>query len=87
MHTTLRWSCLCGLTHDGVEWLTLRLVRRLSADEIATHAVGWPRHLIVEVRECAHCGRSVSRMAEAKTPVGTPVKARVGNSDGPRRAP
>jgi hypothetical protein len=42
----------------------LGLVRRLSADEIAPNVVGWPDELIVEVRECGGCGRSLAWVSD-----------------------
>ena len=54
----------CGSGYDVAQWSGLRLVKRLSAEEVAPYVICWPSHAVIEARECARCGRTISHITE-----------------------
>jgi hypothetical protein len=61
MHLSCQSRCSwCGSSYDTAQWPALRLVSRLSAEEVASYVISWPSHAVIEVRVCARCGRTIS---------------------------
>ncbi len=58
-----RW-CACGRHYDATGWAELSLFARLSAEDVASLVTPWPARLVVEVRVCVGCGRTMSRLTE-----------------------
>jgi hypothetical protein len=55
----------CGRAYGPGAWLSLPIVSMLTIDAIAPHVVKWPRGVLIEVRRCAQCARSIARTVEA----------------------
>jgi hypothetical protein len=54
----------CGRSYGPGAWHSLPIVSKLTIDAIAPHVVKWPRGVLIEVRQCAQCARSIARTAE-----------------------
>jgi len=55
---------MCGSSYDAAQWSALHLVNRLSAEEVSRCVISWPSDLVIEVRRCARCGRTMSHVTE-----------------------
>jgi hypothetical protein len=54
----------CARSYELASWHALPLVGILTGDAIAAHVVKWPYGLLIEVRRCARCSRSIARTVE-----------------------
>lgn len=57
-------ACRCGARYAPSQLEALRPVRTLDASEISEHAVGWPEHVVVDVRECAACRATIASLRQ-----------------------
>jgi hypothetical protein len=55
----------CGHAFSAAEWAAMRLLGRLGQGDLAAVVDPWPTHRVVEVRACAGCGGTLSRMRPA----------------------
>ncbi|MDB4940702.1 MAG: hypothetical protein JWP97_236 [Labilithrix sp.] len=58
--------CRCGARYDAASLAALRPLQTLAAAEIAPIAVGWPAHVVVDVRACASCNAPIARLVRAE---------------------
>jgi hypothetical protein len=67
MGPKLRRECACGREYDASHWSTLALATRLGSQELAPLVTSWPARVVVEVRTCTGCGRSMSALMGSNT--------------------
>lgn len=61
MTATRHLTCThCGETHAEAIWHASPLVERLAASDVRRLVSRWPDGLVVEVRSCPSCGRSMA---------------------------
>ncbi len=58
----------CARSYGLRGWLGLPLVGVLTGDAIAAHVVKWPFGMVIEVRRCARCARSIARTVDPPRP-------------------
>jgi hypothetical protein len=51
----------CGHAYSSRTWATLAVVRTLTSRELHAYVSAWEEARVIEVRACAHCGRSLAR--------------------------
>jgi hypothetical protein len=54
----------CARAYGLRAWNALPVVGVLTGDAIAAHVVKWPRGVLIEVRRCTRCARSIARTVE-----------------------
>lgn len=70
----LRRRCTCGRKYDASDWSALALATRLGSQELAPLVTSWPAHVVVEVRTCTRCGRSMSALMGSNAPGFAPLR-------------
>jgi len=56
----------CGSPYDLEGWSRLALVTCVEPSVLQGHVTGWPANVVVEVRRCMRCERTVSRRRPAE---------------------
>jgi hypothetical protein len=68
-HETVRCGG-CGHAHSLSTWHALPKVRTLTGADVHPYVSAWPSGILVEVRPCGACGRSIARTSRALASTG-----------------
>jgi hypothetical protein len=58
----------CAQTYTEAAWRLLDVSERIDAPEVRRLVSNWPEGLIIEVRRCRGCGRTIAAKRPALTP-------------------
>ncbi len=56
----------CGVTYSEAAWQLLPLSARLEGAEVRRVLSPWPDGLLIEVRQCSACGRTIAAKRHGK---------------------
>ncbi len=51
----------CGRAYSPGAWSSLAVMRTLTSHDLHPYVSVWESARVIEVRACAHCGRSMAR--------------------------